>query len=745
MGFAHTGRRPVAPVHSHAVALMDSLAAHDLGPSRGTRIGTRVGSLIVWAVLSTFASTVAWGIDLPQDARQVEIHPGVVAFEIRRELPTTDPVLKNASPQVAIWGLVIDRKQPNLKLITATHNAQARGLDDISNIASALASPDQVPIAAINGDYFDMTGPFAGTTSGAMIADGELLRTGSRFVGLGILDDLLSHNMVMGNIDVSMDLTPPTGGRPMQVPLFNRPMDAGNRAHTLAVYSSKWGTSTDTPQGTFELTLAHEGSIPAHGEFAARILSTSDTGNAPLKPGTLVVSVSKRLESVFRKYQVGQSFKLSTRHSIPDGFRQVIGGGPVLVRGGVAVVGDSSVEPRSAMGFDATHVVMVVVDGRAPGYSRGATLGELARFFLELNATDAMNFDGGGSSALWIRNRIINRPSDGQLRPIPNGLALVSTTPVGPPARIVVDAPSPFTMLRGTSVGVKLRVTDANLNPLPELPIKVTSSSEAVRIQPTPDSTTEFLMTSDQPGTHQFTAVAGEAASTIDLRVVDAPAKLEIDPGELKLYPGQQVVLKVTALDEQHHPIAIDPNEITTEVQNGMGQGGALLISAGQKGGSTTVVVKAYGVEARVPMEVIAPMPLPGFAASDAKWAGQLSQGQVEVGDSAVRLKWNQLSPTGHAGHSVFRDVSQSRLLSVDLRAVEPGVRVKLVARLTDKHGIANDYLLFEGESPQTWTTARVAVPPGLLAPVTWTSIQILGDGSSPQGQIELRDWQIMR
>lgn len=84
--------------------------------------------------------------------------------------------------------------------------------------------------------------------------------------------------------------------------------------------------------------------------------------------------------------------------------------------------------PRTAVGVssDGTMLYFVVADGRRPEVP-GMTLPELARFFVdELGACSAMNLDGGGSSAMWVGDAIVNRPSDGTERKVGNHLAVVS-------------------------------------------------------------------------------------------------------------------------------------------------------------------------------------------------------------------------------------------------------------------------------------------------------------------------------
>lgn len=81
--------------------------------------------------------------------------------------------------------------------------------------------------------------------------------------------------------------------------------------------------------------------------------------------------------------------------------------------------------PRTAVGLsqDKRRLLLVVVDGRRAGVP-GLTLPQLADLMVELGACTALNLDGGGSSALWVRDSIVNRPSDGAERRVANHLAV---------------------------------------------------------------------------------------------------------------------------------------------------------------------------------------------------------------------------------------------------------------------------------------------------------------------------------
>lgn len=65
------------------------------------------------------------------------------------------------------------------------------------------------------------------------------------------------------------------------------------------------------------------------------------------------------------------------------------------------------------------QLLIIVADGRNEGGSSGATLAEMQLLLQRFGAEDGYNLDGGGSSSLIWNGRVINKPSDGQLRKLP--------------------------------------------------------------------------------------------------------------------------------------------------------------------------------------------------------------------------------------------------------------------------------------------------------------------------------------
>jgi len=82
---------------------------------------------------------------------------------------------------------------------------------------------------------------------------------------------------------------------------------------------------------------------------------------------------------------------------------------------------------RTAIGFsrDGSFLYFVVADGRREQVP-GLRLAELASWMQdELGVCNALNLDGGGSSSMWVKERIVNKPSDGKERRVADHLAVV--------------------------------------------------------------------------------------------------------------------------------------------------------------------------------------------------------------------------------------------------------------------------------------------------------------------------------
>lgn len=189
------------------------------------------------------------------------------------------------------------------------------------------------------------------------------------------------------------------------------------------------------------------------GDIFVGVVADVDTRGGPLSlaPGTVVLRARAGAAAKLRRLAVGDTVTWSAdlvpvNAMGPDGVaaadpstlpvREAVGGNPILLRGGdfapdieegVSPAFGERRHPRTAVGFadGGRRMLWLVVDGRQEPYSAGMSLREVATLLRDLGAEEALNLDGGGSSALVVRGRVVNRPSDATgERPVGNALLL---------------------------------------------------------------------------------------------------------------------------------------------------------------------------------------------------------------------------------------------------------------------------------------------------------------------------------
>ncbi|CAN5769725.1 phosphodiester glycosidase family protein [soil metagenome] len=208
----------------------------------------------------------------------------------------------------------------------------------------------------------------------------------------------------------------------------------------LIHFTPIFGASTERGPGT-EVVLDATGSVvEVRGERG---------GSIP--PGGSVLSGTRSGSRWLRNHaEVGQKIAL-TSSVTADGAAFPLPGGLGIVNGGPRLVRDGAVDitafdegfhhrdnpefyyrfgvrrnPRTLAGVtDEGDLVPIAADGRLPGYSVGLNFEEEALVMRALDARDAVNLDGGGSTGITIGDQLVNRPSDptGE-RPIGDALVL---------------------------------------------------------------------------------------------------------------------------------------------------------------------------------------------------------------------------------------------------------------------------------------------------------------------------------
>ncbi len=108
----------------------------------------------------------------------------------------------------------------------------------------------------------------------------------------------------------------------------------------------------------------------------------------------------------------------SPEEAIANGMYEAVEFGPnLIVNGKVTEIegnGGWGVAPRTIIAQRKDGIVLfLIIDGRQPGYSDGATMNEVIEVLIRYGAYNAANLDGGGSTTMAVGNKLYNKPSAG--------------------------------------------------------------------------------------------------------------------------------------------------------------------------------------------------------------------------------------------------------------------------------------------------------------------------------------------
>ncbi len=251
-----------------------------------------------------------------------------------------------------------------------------------------------------------------------------------------------------------VDLTDPT------LEFFSTP---GNGAGPMETY----GQTTTTFVNTYGVSVA------VNANFFSPVSTIPDDprdlSGLAMSEGTIVslFESSRPSVAITRSNQVSFLTKAPADYS---SFWTAVSGSDLVLINGVAQLGSCTTSfclenPRTALGLsqDQHYFYMMVIDGRQPGWSDGATLEETGQWLSRLGAWTGLNLDGGGSTAMAMTQSnsavLLNRPSGGVQRVDGNNLGVFAQPLVQPP--VIQRQPANQSAIAGQSATFSVSVTGA--------------------------------------------------------------------------------------------------------------------------------------------------------------------------------------------------------------------------------------------------------------------------------------------
>lgn len=378
-------------------------------------------SYIRWAVLLVSAAICLVGRPEAAGADAfTEFVPGLAYSDVRV-----------ASGTCMVHVIRVERAHRELELQSSHAMNGALGLTTLSNQLRALKPALGTALAGVNGDFYQRDRAYAGDPRGLQICDGEMISApGSATFWI----DAAGQPHV-AKVESRFAVTWPDGrSTPFGLNEDRDPNPTQATPPPAVLYTPALGASTLTRTPGLELVLERGASaswLPLKiGEtYEARVRAVGETGNTPIAPDTMVLSMRSAVAQTLPKLEAGAVLKISTA-SVPDlrGATTALSGGPVLLQNGkkqdwlagakavgptglYSVRSMSEAHPRTGLGWNERYFYLVGVDGRNPA-SVGMTLEQLAAYFIKLGCKEAMNLDGGGSATMWAAGRLVSVPSD---------------------------------------------------------------------------------------------------------------------------------------------------------------------------------------------------------------------------------------------------------------------------------------------------------------------------------------------
>ena len=379
--------------------------------------------------LSSFANITLNGIDYTIDTLSMyPAGPGSMFYELRMLRAS------NGAGRLDCWLMTVDTKNPYVTIEEVLGTGKIIGTERPSAMAARSTTDTKIFFGGTNGDFFVTQGD-VGLPVGLTVVNSEFAHTPSaatsRRVG-GVDEDM--KGVLATNISYSFNLV--TSNDTLKIHHVNY-----KRGENELVLYNKHNAST-TLTNAYGTELQAE-LLPGErwqttGDMKLKITDKQqNVGSMPLSEGKVVLSGHGTMATALDALNIGDEVIVSMS-LLFDGqevdMAQCIGGDTYAL-----IVNNGQVEqsnfwnenhPRTAFGTseDGTVQYFLVVDGR--GASTGCTtkiLGEIIHYY---GAYRAVNWDGGGSSCLYVRKLgQMNNGSDGYERACGNGMFAVANVP----------------------------------------------------------------------------------------------------------------------------------------------------------------------------------------------------------------------------------------------------------------------------------------------------------------------------
>ena len=365
------------------------------------------------------------------------VGPGTTFYELRM-------LRVDAVSRLDCWLLAVDTRDPYVSVEQVLGTGKICGTETPTKMATRSTTDNKIFFAGANGDFFTTQDD---QSTAAYHEVGMPVST-------TIVNSEYAHTPIanrtkrrLGAIDADgKGITANTHSISMNLVLADTTLEIKHanylrKDNELVLYNIHNGSTTATnAYGTeVQIQLLEGQTWNTTGTMKAKVTKVEDqVGSMPLDKDHAVLSGHGTMAAELNKLKVGDEITLDFEIKFEDevvNIAQAIGSDnytQILVNGNVAQDGFwNELHPRTGFGVSQTRdtVFMLVVDGRS-AISAGCTTKVLAEILQHYGAYNAVNWDGGGSSCLYVRPfNQMNNGSDGNERACGNGMFAVANVP----------------------------------------------------------------------------------------------------------------------------------------------------------------------------------------------------------------------------------------------------------------------------------------------------------------------------
>ncbi|MBE7037201.1 MAG: phosphodiester glycosidase family protein [Ruminococcaceae bacterium] len=500
-----------------------------------------------------------------------------------------------------IHAVQADLNAPGVKLEVLKSNKGESYMETVSKLAAESGA-----IAAVNADFFAAKRGESGRGSavGVEVREGELKSSASVAESMNTLYKVLDDERFYVNA-FRFDITvTAANGKMDKIKLVNKYDDLTG----IVMYTDDWAeTSVGSVGGIIEVSVDKNGTV---------VEKVTESAPVRIPDGGYVLSAHMSYNTFLLDYvQVGDKISVDIQ-STPnvDYIETAVGGGAVLVHEGAipATYSHNATgrNPRSAVGLDESGMIvtLVAVDGRR-SEAKGMTQKELSRLMLDLGCYTALNFDGGGSTAMAIEQKVVNTPSDGSQRKVTNALGVVTQTEDNAPA-IAAQIKCDDRVFLGAALPIRVIGLNQYRKETP-LNGNVVLKADSGKIEGN-------LFYPDVVGTVKIKASCNGFTDEKEITVLNSPREISFENKKVSICSGETFTPVLTGYDAEGTKATIrlsdmsvassnDVVKITDETITGTSEGSAVITASFGKVSANMAVMVDGAPEIGVPENISVP------------------------------------------------------------------------------------------------------------------------------------------